>query len=160
MAVVMQDAVVESVRHYLRRSRHLLALLSKRSDSPQILAVRLAPDMFDTALHFAVAIRFAARALCPLAGGTAPDIPQQRDCDALLAYADQISQLIAPVKADQLAGDLHHQAGKAVLTQSAQDYICQFALPNMLFHLTMAYAGMRHAGMAVGKADFDGFHSY
>ena len=55
---------------------------------------------------------------------------------------------------------ISHRAGFADLTQTAPDYLHQFALPNLWFHLTMAYATLRHAGVPLGKADFDGLHSY
>lgn len=44
------------------------------------------------------------------------------------------------------------------LTQPGGDHVCLFALPHMLLHLGMVYAGLRHAGMDIGKANFDGFH--
>ena len=53
-----------------------------------------------------------------------------------------------------------HRAGFAYLDQSAADYLHQFAIPNLWFHLSMAYAILRQAGADVGKADFDGLHSY
>jgi len=44
----------------------------------------------------------------------------------------------------------------AELTGDPTDYIARFAFPNMLFHLSAGYAGLRHGGMQIGKADFDG----
>jgi hypothetical protein len=32
----------------------------------------------------------------------------------------------------------------------------RFALPNVYFHITTAYALLRHNGVAIGKADFMG----
>ena len=32
----------------------------------------------------------------------------------------------------------------------------EFAVPNHTFHLTMAYAILRHAGVSLGKRDFIG----
>ena len=44
----------------------------------------------------------------------------------------------------------------------AQTSTCVFlyGLPNFLFHITMGYAALRGAGVALGKADFDALHSY
>jgi len=36
------------------------------------------------------------------------------------------------------------------------DYLLQHALPNFFFHLTTAYAILRHNGVALGKRDFLG----
>ncbi len=39
---------------------------------------------------------------------------------------------------------------------TARDYIQGFAVPNFYFHLTTAYAIMRHKGVPLGKSDFIG----
>lgn len=38
----------------------------------------------------------------------------------------------------------------------AEDYVVEFALPNMYFHITTAYAILRHNGVDLGKRDFIG----
>jgi hypothetical protein len=37
-----------------------------------------------------------------------------------------------------------------------QPYLLHFALPNFFFHVTTAYAILRHCGLGVGKRDFIG----
>lgn len=78
----------------------------------------------------------------------------------MLTYKADIASLIRPIRAKDLAQPVAHQAGQAVLTQSAADYVIRFGLPNMLFHMCMGYAGVRHGGMPIGKSDFDGLHVY
>ena len=39
-------------------------------------------------------------------------------------------------------------------------FLQQYALPNFFFHVTTAYAILRHLGVELGKADYDGFHVY
>lgn len=36
------------------------------------------------------------------------------------------------------------------------EYVVQFALPNLYFHITTAYAILRHNGLALGKRDYIG----
>ena len=36
----------------------------------------------------------------------------------------------------------------------AEEYIRDWTMPNFYFHTTMAYALLRHNGLAIGKADF------
>ena len=43
------------------------------------------------------------------------------------------------------AGELHF---------TGRDYVLSFALPNFFFHVTTAYAILRHKGVSVGKVDF------
>lgn len=35
-------------------------------------------------------------------------------------------------------------------------FLLHYALPNLQFHIAMAYAILRHAGVALGKQDFEG----
>jgi hypothetical protein len=37
-----------------------------------------------------------------------------------------------------------------------EDYLNHFVLPNFYFHLTAAYAILRHCGVDIGKRDFIG----
>jgi len=37
-----------------------------------------------------------------------------------------------------------------------EDYLLQIVIPNACFHMTMAYAILRHNGVDVGKRDFLG----
>ena len=39
-------------------------------------------------------------------------------------------------------------------TLTAEQYVRDWSLPNFYFHLTTAYAILRHAGVPLGKADF------
>jgi hypothetical protein len=55
---------------------------------------------------------------------------------------------------------IRHHAGLAVLEQTGSGFLHLYGLPNFFFHLTMGYAALRAAGVPLGKADFDGFHSY
>ena len=42
------------------------------------------------------------------------------------------------------------------LNFKGQDYALNFALPNFYFHVTTAYAILRHNGLDIGKKDFLG----
>lgn len=154
------DALVATVTHYLNRTEYLLKRLKAEKESRFLLRVRLAPDMFDTGLNFALAIQFAARAVCPPAGRDIPEIPAERTVPILLDYKAEIARLVGSVRTADLTDLVAHRAGAADLVQEPTDYIARFALPNMIFHLSLAYAALRHGGMQIGKADFDGLHAY
>jgi hypothetical protein len=36
------------------------------------------------------------------------------------------------------------------------DYLLEYSLPNFFFHVTMAYAVLRHNGVDLGKSDYLG----
>ena len=42
------------------------------------------------------------------------------------------------------------------LAFTGQSYLLGFALPNFFFHVTTAYAILRHEGVALGKMDYLG----
>ena len=42
----------------------------------------------------------------------------------------------------------------ATRTMTAEAYLKTWALPNMYFHITTAYAILRHNGVVIGKGDY------
>lgn len=154
------ESVPQTVRHYLERIRQVLLKLEHDPEAERLFAIRLAPDMLDTGFNFAIAIGFAARALCLPAGMKVPELPEQHDPKALLVFLDEIARMIAPLTTVDFVATVSHRAGDAELSQETTEYISCFALPNMIFHFSMGYAGLRHGGLDIGKADFDGFHIY
>lgn len=154
------DTTTHTIKYYLNQIGHILEKLPSGADADRVLAVRLSPDMFDTGFNFAIAIKFAARALCPPAGLEVPEIPDEFTYDSLTRYKNEISNLIAPISGNDVVIPVSHVAGEAAIKQEPADYIIRFALPNMIFHMTTAYAGLRHSGVVIGKSDFDGLHIY
>ena len=140
------------------------ALLERADVGAIQLATRLAPDMFDCASQLRTTAIFALRCTYPL---TERD-PDQRQFDSGLfglksriGHATGQIRLLTPADFDGAeARIITHRAGFADLTQTGADYLNHFALPNLWFHLSMAYATLRAAGVPLGKADFDGLHSY
>jgi hypothetical protein len=132
--------------------------------TPDMLSARLHPDMFDCARQFAAAAGFALRATFPLAGQDVPDGDFGHDAADLQArIADaraRIATLTPADFTDAATRRIVHRAGFAALDQSGADYLHHFALPNMWFHLSMAFAILRQQGAPIGKAAFDGLHSY
>ena len=78
--------------------------------------------------------------------------------DSLMGRAD-----IRAVTTDDYTGAssrvVEHTAGDAELTQTVENYIQHFAIPNLWFHVSMAYAIMRQS-VDLGKRIFDGLHAY
>jgi len=55
----------------------------------------------------------------------------------------------------QEAKEITFPVGKtATRTMAAEDYLKTWALPNMFFHITTAYAILRHNGVVLGKGDY------
>lgn len=155
------DAItLHTIKHYLAQIGSLIDRLAQEDEADDILAAKLAPDMLSTGFHIGVASGFAARALALPAGIPFPDIPAKINCATLRKHHEKIADLITPIQITDLASPIQHRAGEADLEQEVSDYILRFALPNLIFHFSMAYAGVRRAGVDIGKADFDGLHVY
>ena len=144
-----------SALHALDRAEALAA----QAEAAGMLRARLAPGMWDLVEQLDCAAGFAERAVLPLVGLT----PEEREVPAdAAALRARIAAARGAVEAAEgvPAGRLAHRAGSADLEQSSEDYLARFALPNLWFHLSMAYAILRANGAEVGKADYDGLHDY
>lgn len=151
---------LRTLAHYLDRCAHLLHRIGQEPVPDALLRTRLAPDGFDTGTHLAIAIQFAARAAAPPAGLKVPEIPDALTVPSLARYHKKVADRLGRIGPEELCYVVTHTAGEAALTQEPEDYVLRFALPNMIFHLSMAYAALRADGLALGKADFDGLHAY
>jgi hypothetical protein len=91
----------------------------------------------------------------------------QRASDTAKFVPVRVAGLQAPamaflesVPADAFAGrdgiEVTLKIGQTVLNFTARDYVLGFAIPNYYFHLTTAYAILRHKGVPLGKLDFLG----
>lgn len=154
------DPPIAAVEHYLQQCGKLLKLVSQQSNAAELLAVKLAPDAFDTGFHLAVSIQFAARAICLPTGSPVPEIDEPYSLQSLQSLHQDVYQAVASAPLIDWDSKVAHLAGEAHLEQNAADYVMRFAFPNMLFHFAQAYAGLRLLGLNIGKADFDGLHQY
>jgi uncharacterized protein len=149
----MYQASVPVFRHYLSRISDIVAVAG-----PDALDARIA-DSFPARQQFTTAAGFALRIACPLAGREPPDLPQA--LGPRLAVARAMLGAMTPAEFEGAETRvIRHQAGFAMVEQSGSDFLFLYGLPNFFFHLTMGYAALRSAGVPLGKADFDGFHSY
>ncbi len=149
----MYDASVTVFRHYLTRMSGMVEQAGREA-----MEARIA-DAFPASRQFAAAAGFAMRVACPLAGREVPDLPEALGPRLAVARA-----LLGSMKPAEFEGAeeriIRHRAGFAELEQTGAEFLYLFGLPNFFFHLTMGYAALRAAGVPLGKADFDGQHSY
>src|SRR5262249_8338757 len=92
------------------------------------------------------------------AGKEAPSHPDteqtledlQKRVQTVRAYLDSFKQSDLS-GADARVLTLPFLEGKTIL---GQNYLIEFAVPNFYFHVTTAYALLRHNGVDLGKRDF------
>lgn len=152
-------------RRYLHNLRAMLALAASHPQADAILLGRLAPDMDPLVSQAEMAANFAVRCCAPLTGRPerssgefAPSYAGLRErIDAVLTFLDQLSERDFEGAARRVVVD---RAGQADVELPGARFVSEYALPNFFFHLSMAYAILRQAGVPIGKSDFDGFHVY
>jgi hypothetical protein len=153
----------------LRALANLDAILDKavasaeaRKFDPQVfLSSRLAPDMFPLLRQVQIACDFCKGAMARLGGVENPKMEDRETSFAELK--ERIARTRAFVEGVSETGfagaetrEIAFQAGPRQLQMQGQPYLLGYALPNLYFHMAMAYAILRHNGVDLGKQDFLG----
>lgn len=132
---------------------------AKNIDPSVFLNARLAPDMHPLTRQVQMACDAAKLAAARLAGATpeahADTETTFAELHARIARVIDIASSYSP--ADYEGADTREIVVKVPnmeLKFSGQDYLVTWALPNFYFHVTMAYAILRHNGVELGKLDF------
>ena len=128
-------------------------------DANEFVQARLAPDMLNFAGQVQRASDTAKFGAARLSGGQAPSFAdEETTLDALQARIAATIEYLRSVPADAIAGqearEIRFNAGKRELQFTGADYVRTFLLPNFYFHVTVAYALLRHKGVPLGKLDF------
>jgi hypothetical protein len=127
----------------------------------ELLEARLAPDMFPLSRQVQIATDGAKGGVARLAGLEAPSFADiETSFEELQERIAKTIAFIESISADQVDGSearrINMKAGGHELTFQGQPYLLSFVLPNFLFHVTTAYAILRHKGVTLEKRDFLG----
>jgi hypothetical protein len=170
MNVTMYDASVPVFSRYLRQLSSMLSLAERHAakdglDVSMLLQARLSPSMYPFAKQVEIAANFAVRACAPLAGVEHPAAQDHAESfDGLQERIARVLTFLDALTPAQMAGsedrEFTSQAGMEAVSLPGRVFLMQYALPNFFFHVTTAYAILRHMGVGVGKSDYDGFHTY
>lgn len=149
--------------HYLDRLKALLQRIE--AFDANIALNRLYPDMAPLVQQARSAIDFTLRTSCPLAGREIISFGSgEPTLHGVLEELDLTMTYLAAIPDAEFAAmdtiRVHTVAGFAGLTMPGSEYYLLYAVPNFFFHYTMVYAIARQAGVPLGKADFDGYHTY
>lgn len=121
---------------------------------------KLAPDMFPLLKQVQIATDNAKGAAARLTG-TEP--MKLEDAETTVSeLLERIDMVITHLKTFK-ASDFAEAAQQKVILpympdqyQTGKDYLLDFAIPNFMFHLTIAYAIIRAQGVKIGKQDYMG----
>ena len=165
MTISMSSASVPIFRTMLTNLAYFLekgsAHAEARKFDPQVLVnARLAPDMLPFSRQVQIACDAAKNGVARLSGVEAPKFEDnEATFDELRARIDKTLAWLATVPAEKLDGtedkDITFPVGReATRTMKGEAYLKHYDLPNFFFHVTTAYAILRHNGVELGKADY------
>ncbi len=165
MTISMSSASLPVCTRMLTNLSHILTkaeqfVEAKKIDPTELTARRLSPDRFPFPRQVLIACDAVKNGVARISGVEAPKF---EDTETTLAQLQERIQktlaFIATVPASALDGtenkEITFPAGPGkTRTLKGQDYLTGWMLPNMYFHITTAYAILRHNGVEVGKIDY------
>jgi len=165
MTISMSSASLPVCTRMLTNLSHILGkaeqfVEAQKIDPTALTTYRLAPNMFTFTRQVLIACDAVKNGLARLSGIEAPKFDDQETTLAQLQERIQKTlAFIATVPASALDGteakEITFPAGPGkTRTLSGLDYLTGWMLPNMYFHITTAYAILRHNGVDVGKVDY------
>ncbi len=166
MTISMYQA---SAPRLINSMRNLSAILdktqayidAKKIDPAALLQFRLFPDMLNLTRQIQIASDTAKGVVARLAG---VDIPTYEDNETSVAELQaRIAKTIAFIEGftpDQIDGT----EDKAIVTKrgdkethyTGMQFLLGHAIPNVYFHVSIAFAILRHNGVEIGKRDYLG----
>lgn len=134
---------------------------AKNIDQSVMAQYRLRPDMLPLTKQIQVACDVAKGCAGRLTEKTAPKFEDNEATLTELIERIQKTQVyLQEVTESDFEGvetkTLEMQLPKMKLSFVGSNYVNQFVLPNVYFHLSMAYGILRYAGVDLGKMDFLG----
>ena len=137
------------------------AYAKTKNFEPDVLAdSRLAPDQYQLVRQVQSACDAAKYAAAYLSGGTAPAHPDtEKTLADLRARIKTCLGYVRSIDASAYAGAAERRVAPAWLQgrwMRGDRYLTEVAAPNFYFHVTTAYAILRHNGVGLGKMDFIG----
>ncbi len=134
---------------------------TRKIDPLVLTGARLYPDMFPFSRQVQIACDTAKGAVARLAGAEIPKYEDtERTFEELKARIAKTVDFVRSVKAERIDGSeeqeivLPMRSGERRYT--GLQYLLGQAVPNFYFHVTTAYAILRHNGVEIGKQDYLG----
>ncbi len=168
-----ENTVVEfALPQFVKMLKNLSAIIdkgarlaeTKKFEVEVLLNSRLAPDQFNFTRQIQIACDTAKLGAARLANKEAPSHPDtEKTLPELKTRIDSVANYLQSLTAKDFAGwdqrkiTTPRWEGKWL---TGEEFLWQHALPNFYFHVTTAYAILRHNGVEIGKKDFLGEMPY
>jgi hypothetical protein len=166
MSLTLYQVSIPVLTRGLRNLAHLLEKAAAHAEAKKIdpavfSSARLAPDMHPLSRQIQMATDTAKGCAARLAGIAVPSYADtEKTFPELQARLAKTLAFLQSVDATQIDGNegrdvvLNLRGGERHF--DGQSYLLSFVLPNFYFHVTTAYAILRHNGVEIGKADYLG----
>ena len=166
MSISMYHASVPRIVNMLNSLNHLLEkaqqhVEAKKWTESALTQFRLYPDMLPLTRQVQIATDTAKGVVARLAGVESPVYAD--DEKTLEALKSRVSKTIAYVQGftpAQIDGtedkDIVTKRGDKETHYKGMQFLLGHAMPNVYFHVTTAYAILRHNGVEIGKRDYLG----
>ena len=165
MTLSMHSASIATVKHMLRNLDHFLDkgaahAEARKFDPANLLTARLAPDMLPFTRQVLIACDAAKNGVARISGVEAPKFDDtEASFPELKARIQKTIAYLDSVPADKMNGtedkDITFPIGRETTrTMKGEAYLKHWMLPNFFFHVTTAYAILRHNGVELGKSDY------
>ena len=166
MAISMYQA---SVPVFIRMLNNLAAILEKAAAHAEakkitpavLLGSRLYPDMFPLSRQIQIASDTAKGGAARLAGMEPPSYEDKETTfPELIERLRKTVAFLNTLKPEQIDGSEKKKVTLKVrdemLTLEGLTFLLNRVLPNLFFHVSTAYAILRHSGVEIGKKDYLG----
>jgi len=146
---------LKNIEAWLDQAEHHAS--AKQFDVGVLMTSRLAPDMKDFVYQVQSACDYVKGAAAWLSGQTPPrHADTEMTVDELRARIRKTVTFAESVSEARYNGAADREVSWGGKIVGGDDYLLQISLPNIYFHLTTAYAILRHNGVDIGKKDFLG----
>lgn len=166
MNISMYQASVPRLVNALNNLSHLLDkaqahIEAKKIDPAALIEFRLYPDMLNMTRQIQIASDTAKGVIARLAGVEIPAYEDnEKSIGELKARIAKTVAYIQSFKPEQIDGtedkDIVTKRGDKETHYKGMQFLLGHAIPNIYFHITIAYAILRHNGVEVGKRDYLG----
>jgi hypothetical protein len=136
----------------------------KKIESSALTQARLFPDMFPLSKQVQIACDFARGVSARLAGAEVPVYEdKEQSFDELRALIARTLAFVAGFDAARFEGSAQREIVLRPGTPKEKrlvgdKYLFNYGLPQFFFHVTTAYALLRHNGVEIGKRDYMGVY--
>ena len=146
----------------------ILSVAKEHASSPDVAnsypALKLAEDMLPLSFQVGIFSNTCKRSIERLAPSKTASLPnwdaeELKTLDDLIARVDAVKKMLETVQAEDVAGVdekiVECGLGKTETAKlEAKGYLLGYALPNVFFHLSIAYAILRKEGVPLGKRSY------